>query len=135
MGRPYDEFIPKYYMLDPETEDLLFDGSKLRDGMVVVVADPAYRVPILEEMNDEALYLARMLNRFAKISNLVLQFLGDPDRVTFIATYDDGHKVKVTHPMEWAWIVKKNSVNPEAETPNAVMTPERWAAMKEHEGE
>lgn len=114
-----EEYVDKYHRMIPKVEDLLFDGTKLRDGMVVVVAEQSYRMEITDSLRGESLHLALLMNRWARISDVTLEFVGN-ESVVFVATYDDGHKEKRRHPMDWAWLVKVDSISDEAPVPRAL---------------
>lgn len=105
------DFVKKYYEMDPETEDVLFDSSYLRNEMRVLIESPDLRGIPGENLDDWALDEIRLLNRWCEVS--FLKF--DGDYVHFIAIYDDGIKRKRTYPIPCAWIVKKNSIPEEVD--------------------
>lgn len=105
----YDEFEPQYREMDPATEKLLFDGSRLRNGMIVLFGSPELRVGIREEMSEDVLELARTRNRWAIVSELEIS-VGKSGGVAFIATYADHTERKIVGPMFWPWLVKRDSI-------------------------
>lgn len=100
------QFVDKYYEMDPETEDVLDNGSLVIDGMKVLLEDPAFRQKIHEDMAPYEISAARVTNRWATVENRKL--IGA--NISFIAVYGDGIKRKVSLAVEHAWIVKKDSI-------------------------
>jgi hypothetical protein len=101
----YEKFVPRYYQMDPLSEDLLWDGSELKDGYQVLVGDAEFRVDIVDDVPANVYDQAMVRNRWCTISRL---FYG-PDHVTFMAVYEDGSKRKVTFAGSIPWLVKLNS--------------------------
>ena len=86
------DMFSKWYEMNPETEDLLFDGNELAEGMVVLVEDPNRRIDIEGSMTPEHFYEARKWNRWFMISRLDRTPNGM--RLSFLGTYEDGTKFK-----------------------------------------
>lgn len=107
--KEYDEFEPKYREMDPVTEKLLFDGSRLRNGMIVLPGSPERRVDISENMTDAELDRAREHNRWVLVTELVIS-AGNPGGISFIAVYSDHTERKISAPMFWPWLVKRDSI-------------------------
>jgi len=109
------QFVPKYFEMDPKTDDLLRKGSMLEDGMVVLLEMPALRVDIVSEdgqplstyYNPETREQALRYNRWVTVSDLGW---ADGDMCSFIGVYHDGTKKKIEAPNDFAWYVKKNSL-------------------------
>jgi hypothetical protein len=100
------QFVEKYYEMDPDTEDLLDNGSLVVDGMKVLIEDPKFRVGIPNIMKPEQISNARVTNRWATVEQTKIR-----DRIlSFVAVYGDGVKRKVVHPVDLAWLVKKDSI-------------------------
>lgn len=109
-------YVGKYYTVNRETETLLFDGTYLRDGMVVVSGEMNDRDDLKEEIRDEAeLYERNMYSRWCTISHVRIEKLHyrNIPQVSFIATYEDGNQIKQTFPVPKSWIVKNDSIPPE----------------------
>lgn len=111
------EFVDKYYEMNPETDDLLFSGYDLANGMVVLTENYKRRIDVskgfdalLEGYKPEAL----KWNRWMTVSQLKIN-KGD-QLVGFIAIYPDGTKRKVMLSVDDAWIVKVYSLPADAET-------------------
>lgn len=102
-------FEPKNYELDPETEDLLFDGSFLRDGMVVMVERPSIRIRNTKRdlIGFGCLEEAKKYNRWCRVEDV---YLHDDETVSFIGVYEDGTKRKFRVDSSHAWFVKKDSI-------------------------
>lgn len=110
-----EEFVPKYYQMNPETEDVLFDGNALVNGMKVLIEDPEYRTTIppngFHGLNQEVLNRARRWNRWLTVSDL--RFDKTNRSVSFIGIYyPDGVKMKITALIDLAWLVKKETIKP-----------------------
>lgn len=101
-------FVCKHYEMDPETEDLLFDATQLANGLTVLIETPDLRV--FPEHTDSLPERERALrwNRWMTISDLTIDEVAD--EVLFIATYEDGTKKKITTSADYAWYVKKDSL-------------------------
>jgi hypothetical protein len=101
-------YITKYYEMDPATEDLLFDANYLQNDMVIA-ADSPLRFDLSQtpaSPGDEE--QARKFNRWFRVSHL---FLSPNDGCVYmLATYADGTKRKLVQSMQYAWLVKKNSM-------------------------
>ncbi len=106
---PPTMFVEKFYQMDPRDEDLLFDGSSLRNGMTVLVEDFAMREdPTFEpEMNGlqrEALY---RFNRWFTVSHLTVM---SDNHLVFMATYLDGSKKKIRISINQGYYVKRTTM-------------------------
>lgn len=99
-------FVPKYYEMDPATEDLLFDGRYLQDGMVILMGEPSVRAEILEQMEDEEIEIAKRFNRWMSISHVT--WFGNS--VAFLAHFPDGTKKKIVTGVHMPWLVKIDSL-------------------------
>lgn len=97
--------IGKYEVMDPATEDLLFDGYELKNGMIVVIEDVDLRWEVVDNPNSHQAHYLMIMNRWARISNVFVR----SQKVEFIATYEDGITVKRTTDIGKAWIVKRDS--------------------------
>lgn len=111
----YKDLVPKFYQMDPKTEDLLYDGTSLADGMVILIATSDERSS-LDDLNEEwRKDKALATNRWCKVSNLrVLKRTKLMDArsatVSFIAVYEDGTKRKREYPVGESWFVKIDSI-------------------------
>lgn len=104
------EFVDKYYEMDPETEDVLHNGTLVVDDMKVLVESPMHREVIHENMDSANIYNAKTKNRWATVEQSKVALHGNQHVLTFIAVYDDGVKRKIVHGVEFAWLVKKDSI-------------------------
>lgn len=109
-------YVGKYYAVNRETETLLFDGTYLKDGMVVILASPSHRVTVLTGVtySEAERYELNKVSRWCTISNVRNQesVRGVP-QIAFIATYEDGFQIKRSQAVSHAWIVKNDSIPPE----------------------
>lgn len=100
--------VPKHYEMDPETEDLLFDGTRLLAGMKVLIDNDGMRIrPIESDLEDDSqITKAKKYNRWCTVDEIRY----GPQFVHFIGIYDDGSKVKWSEPLGMSWYVKKDSI-------------------------
>lgn len=103
------DLVPKYYVMDPNTEDLLFDGSELRNGMVVLAAEPFIRYNTMDfaEGDEEFQWGANEWNRWCTVSRLVYP---TTDIVEFVGIYADDTKLKRAVKLRRPWYVKADSI-------------------------
>lgn len=104
-----NEYVDKYYEMDPETEDVLHNGTLVVDGMKVLIEDPSLRQEMDGDMSAYDIYHARKKNRWATVESSKVEHHGHPV-LTFIGAYEDGVKMKVVEDVNCAWIVKKDSI-------------------------
>lgn len=121
------EFVPRYYEMDPETEEYLPSGAMLRDGMVVLNADPERRAEIRNKMTEREIYRARTANRWAKIESYrvpssPLDGVLPSSIKRFVATYEDGTKRRFDAETDQAWLVKKDSIPEEPKLSKKTVT-------------
>lgn len=118
MGEPVDiqpEFVSKFYGMDPEVDDLLPDGTYLRNGMVVLVEDPLIRAD--EERAGDRWERPRLLecNRWCEVSCLTViprHGMGTSSPlVSFVGVYPDGTKRKRQYDASYAWLVRRFSID------------------------
>lgn len=110
-SRQISEFVDKYYEMDPETEDVLDNGTLVVDGMKVLIESPDSRAEIYDGMDSSEISQARKQNRWATVEHAKVenQKYNGP-MLSFIAVYDDGVKRQRTRTVNHAWIVKKDSI-------------------------
>lgn len=101
-----NEIVGKYETVDPETEEILFDGYLLKSGMVVVIEDVELRWDVVDDPDDRHMYYMMVMNRWCRISDV---YSTRNHKVEFIATYADGFIVKRITDTSKAWIVKVDS--------------------------
>lgn len=90
-----DQIIPQFYEMSPGYEDLVFDGSGLRNGMEVVIESPFERPSNLDSMDIHVENAINLINRWCIVSEVRV----DEYYVSFIGIYHDGVKRKRTHPI------------------------------------
>jgi hypothetical protein len=100
------QFVDKFHEMDPATEDLLFDGTLLRDGMVVLMGEPGMRSYIHDDMGPEALEDAKRFNVWYRISSVLMA----GHNVIFQANYSNGIKKKINVRVTDSWLVKIDSI-------------------------
>jgi hypothetical protein len=101
-------FLGRFFKMDPHTDDLLFDGSFLRNGMKVTVGDSSLRFEVTDAMDPYQLDQAEILNQWYTISYATI--VNGGKYVAFIATYEDGRKRKLTFPIGQPWLVKLDTM-------------------------
>lgn len=100
-------FVPRYYRMNPKTEDLFTDGKGLVNGMVILVENPDSRAIIKStEMEDWEYDRALVLNRWCTVSEL--NVVGGA--LIFVGVYEDGVKIKRNMSLYDSWLVKKDSL-------------------------
>lgn len=105
------EFVEKYYEMDPETEDLLDNGTLVVDGMKVLIEEPNMRQHISNNLELTSLDNARKMNRWATVLESKIKRKAEGETtLSFVALYDDGIKRKMIVPVRYAWLVKKDSM-------------------------
>lgn len=107
-----EEFVGKFYTADKDndSEKLLFDGTLLQDGMIVLIGDPNLREENVEYDEGTAYHYWKIVaNRWCLISNVVVEERG----IVFIATYADGMMIKRGADVGTSWIVKTDSIPPD----------------------
>lgn len=113
-------YVPKHYRLDIKTEDVLIDGTHLRNGMQVLVEEDQYRSEINTYSGRPNVYpgglpsdavtaRANKYNRWCEISKLQIT----ESNVKFIGYLEDekkvGYLLVFEHPIGDAWYVKNSS--------------------------
>lgn len=104
--------VPKYYKMNPETDDLVF-GERLLDGMVILAESFIDRVDLADqaaiEHGDSPRSTMQMLkhNRWCRVTDL--EYLGGGN-LKFIGVYEDFTKFSHVISTEKAWIVRKDSM-------------------------
>lgn len=101
-----EALVDKFYKMDPDTEDILLDGTELQNEMCVLIESPIKR-------NDTSLIARTLLgqywlninNRWCTVTKLKLDYT--TSSISFVAVYADGLKAKRQYDMSYAWIVKK----------------------------
>lgn len=100
-----NEFHGRFFRMNPATETLVFDGTYLRDNMVITVGDSSCRFELTDAMDPYQLDQAEILNCWYRVSHVTC----GERYVSFIATYDDGYMRKLAFPIGQPWLVKRNS--------------------------
>lgn len=98
----YESYIPKYYVMDPNTEDVLM-GDQIEEGMVVVIEDPEARTDVSRELTAYAEHNANKNNRFCTVTKISCV---DGINIRFIGVYSGGVKIARHTSSEVSWIVK-----------------------------
>jgi hypothetical protein len=110
-------FVDKYYVMDPMSEELLFDGTALQEGMRVLIERTESREEITERMAPGKLDNARWNNRWCTIKQIDIR----GENVSFLAVYDDHTVKKRVHNVHFPWLVKIDSLpDPKREKHDAI---------------
>jgi hypothetical protein len=94
--------VDKWYEMDPEVETLLYDGTELVEGMIVLIETSNKKVDVRLELSDEELYYAHRWNRWMMISRIKIV----DGIVWFLAEYEDGTQAKLSTSVNHAWLSK-----------------------------
>jgi hypothetical protein len=109
--------VDKFYVMDPLTEELLMDGTMLREGMFVLIDRTESREEITSELKGSKLDNARYNNRWCWIKNIVIR----GEQISFMATYEDHTAKKRVVNVNYPWLVKIHSLpDPQREKYDAV---------------
>jgi len=98
--------VDAFYEMDPETEDVLSNGTLIVDGMKVLIESPSNRTIVHDQLSDAGLYEARRDNSWCKVENSAIEGA----YVAFVGVYEDGVKRKRMVLKSEAWVVKKDSI-------------------------
>ena len=104
----YSLFEDKYYQMDPRREDLLFDGTELQEGMIVLIENSELRAEIGTGVSGEQLEKAMRYNRWAMVTRPSVE----DTSLKFLAVYADGSKKKIELSVHHAWLVLVNDYEP-----------------------
>lgn len=104
-----EDIVPKFFIMDPETDDLLPNANHLMNGMIVLIEDSSVRIDTSKVLADWEEERADERNFWCRVS--YLDHNGPYDNTSsFIAEYHDGTKKKRTYNKSHAWFVKKDSI-------------------------
>jgi len=98
--------VPKFYTMDPKTEDLLSEGKQLSNGMKILIENPGERGRPEEMDQDWMRERVMVVNRWCTVSDM--KVVGR--NLSFVGVYDDGVKVKRSYSTDAAWLVKIDSL-------------------------
>jgi len=117
-------FVDRDYVMNPEDDDLLFDGTELRPGMIVLVESSLMKADI--DGFDNKYDRKRILecNRWCEVVRVEIEPRFQEDEagrtipssplVKFLARYPDGTLANRTYDASYAWYVKKFSIPQES---------------------
>jgi hypothetical protein len=99
--------VPKHYLMNPETDEVVPNGFKLLNGMSVLIENPTSRVDpkAINGYGDYNLTLER--NCWCEVSHLTIW---NNERVTFVGIYENGVKIHRDEPVKAAWLVWIDSI-------------------------
>jgi hypothetical protein len=99
-------FVPKFYRMDPKTDDVLPSGHFLKNGMRVLIESSKRRINVDGELEPWQEEQALQYNRWCTIGALEI----GESFTRFIGVYDDGSKIMREHDTRTAWLVKIDSI-------------------------
>ena len=99
--------VSKYFVMNPETDDLLLTGYRLRPGMEVLIEDHKLRGDVNGYEDEAVMHRLLQYNRWCVIEDLRF----NKEFVNFIGKYEDGTKRSFTLELTHSWFVKKESLN------------------------
>lgn len=100
------QFVPKFYRMNPETDELLPNGRHLANGMRVLIENSSRRIDVSQDLADWEEERALKNNRWCTVEALEVI----DAETSFIGVYDDGSKLMRLHPTFTAWLVKTDSI-------------------------
>lgn len=101
-----DPFVPKFYRMNPKTDDLLPNGRHLANGMRVLIEDSKKRINMEAELTEWETERALHNNRWCTVGALEVA----NGTVQFIGVYDDGTKMMRSFDLHHGWLVKIDSI-------------------------
>lgn len=109
-GIDLNQFVPKYFRMNPETDDLLMDSYGLHEGMRILTGNVNARVDLSHVTKYEvSLESALKHNRWFVIEKIKTE--PHNDLVMLIGRYDDGEKMRHIFSLsQTEWYVKKDTV-------------------------
>lgn len=103
-----ESLVPKFYVMDPKTEDLL-RGSALANGMVVLREGPEDRVRLNDLTEDYKMVRALENNRWCTVSE-VRRDKNASQLIHFTGVYEDGTKRSRSCNENSGWFVEIASI-------------------------
>jgi len=106
-------FVPKFYVMNPKTEQVLPNGTMLRNGMSVLIEDSNLRVNVAKEDAETwKVYRALQTNRWCRVDHVRVYVSSEGTQmVDFLGEYDDGTAFKRSYSTNYGWIVKLDSIS------------------------
>ena len=107
-------YVSKWYVMDPQFEDLVF-GDDLREGMIVLLEDSMFRTDLAHIVSGYDQDRADECNRWCEVTQLrVISRTDEHGRpssplIRFIGRYGDGTKRVRQFDASFAWVVKLGS--------------------------
>jgi hypothetical protein len=107
----YPDIVDADQPMNSHEEYVEYDGAKLEDGMVVLLAEPETKTSFKNLVWETQIAGLLETNRWCTVSEVEI-WDADPANpfVTFIGIYEDGTKRQRSLPIHYAWLVKKDSV-------------------------
>lgn len=111
-------YVSKHYVMDPVLDEMLFDGTELKVGMIVLIGDSHARQdpyylsePGTDQAKDYLIDALSTVNRWCEVTQVRANDApGFGQVVSFMGLYSDGTLRKRTYAIEYPWIVRKDSI-------------------------
>ena len=113
-------FVSRDYVMNPEDDDLLFDGTELKPGMIVLLESSLMKASETDAANEWGRKRYLEANRWCEVIRVNIRPRFDRDEydtvvsmsplIEFMARYPDGTLAKRTYDASYAWYVKKFSI-------------------------
>lgn len=100
--------MPKYYKMDPQTDDMLPNGHYLVEGMKVLIGNPDMRDR--PESSFGAEWEKDKLLTRNRWCTVTYPQVSEKEELTFVGVYEDGTKRQHIVSAHYAWLVKKDSI-------------------------
>ena len=115
MGEIPSTMVPKYYEMNPDTEDLIFNGDTLINGMVVLLTSTEAKQELDQpgrwfgkrKLTPSEKHRARVCNRWCRVTEL--DIVGN--HVRFVGVYADGTKHPRASSAMNSWLVRFDSLD------------------------
>lgn len=141
-----NQWVAKYYQMNPDLDEFLWNGRELAEGMVVMVADPENRadpnmirqpgeevthplglgtITITEEHNEPLIDALNVQNRWSTVKKIEIVEASEENHqhahVDFLAEYADGTLRKRRYHVDAPWLRRDSMIGtPGLEVPDFI---------------
>lgn len=104
------EFTPKYYSINPKTEELLYTGHEVKPGMKIMMGDTSTRRHISDALDGGNIDGALLYNRWFEVLKVSTRWVPAGEYLDVLALFSDGTQRKISVESFLPWFVKKDSI-------------------------
>lgn len=95
------------YEFDPAQDNIIFDGTCLAEGMVVMLEDPEVRF-MMHVARGQFSEHRHVYHSWCTVTRMIV--LPDENEVHFIGVFTDGFQKKFMIPLQHAWLARSYSI-------------------------